>query len=140
MFSVRSRAETYGQSQATQRYHSESTSIYTLIFKETKPNGDGEGNSYLINRLVVKFTDKVEAEEIFIDHQNGRVILEAPHLPKGSKETESDRRMYYFNNLIRSVEAIATIGISHIYLVLDEDGRKELELTKAPKKKSKKAD
>ena len=111
--------------------------LNALSSSKGKNHSNGEGSSYLINRLVVKFTDSVEAEEIFLDYQNGRVVLEAPLLPKGSKETESDRRMYYYNNLIRSVEAIATIGITHIYLVLDENGREELELQKSGKKKRK---
>ena len=98
---------------------------------------NGESSSYLINRLVVKFTDSVDAEEIFIDYENGRVVLEAPKLPDESEQNETDRRMYYYNNLIRSVEAIATIGITHIYLVLDDEGRKELEAQKTRKKKSK---
>lgn len=98
---------------------------------------NGESSSYLINRLVVKFTDSVEAEEIFIDYENGRVVLEAPKLPDESEQNETDRRMYYYNNLIRSVEAIATIGITHIYLVLDDEGRKELETQKAKSKKRK---
>lgn len=96
---------------------------------------NGESSSYLINRLVVKFTDSVEAEEIFIDYENGRVVLEAPILPSESTQNETDRRMYYYNNLIRSVEAIATIGITHIYLVLDDEGRKELENLKSKRKK-----
>lgn len=95
----------------------------------------GESSSYLINRLVVKFTNSVEAEEIFIDYENGRVVLEAPLLKKQSDQNETDRRMYYYNNLIRSVEAIATIGITHIYLVLDDDGRRELETHNSKRKK-----
>lgn len=98
---------------------------------------NAEGSSYLINRLVVNFTDRVEAEEIFVDYPNGQVILEAPKVPNESGKNETDRRMYYFNNLIRSVEAIATIGITHIYLVLDDEGRKELETKKAQKKRTK---
>lgn len=96
---------------------------------------NSESSSYLINRLVVRFTKSVEAEEIFIDYENGRVVLEAPPLPNESAQSETDRRMYYYNNLIRSVEAIATIGITHIYLVLDDEGRKELEAQKAKRKK-----
>lgn len=96
---------------------------------------NGESSSYLINRLVVKFTKSVEAEEIFIDYENGRVVLEAPPLPDESEQNQTDRRMYYYNNLIRSVEAIATIGITHIYLVLDDDGRKELEAQKSKRRK-----
>ncbi|MGE3682325.1 MAG: hypothetical protein AB7G93_11425 [Bdellovibrionales bacterium] len=96
---------------------------------------NGETASYLINRLVVKFTDSVDAEEIFIDYENGRVVLEAPILKGESDQNETDRRMYYYNNLIRSVEAIATIGITHIYLVLDDEGRKELEAQKTKGRK-----
>ena len=98
----------------------------------------GETNSYLLNRLVVKFTDSVEAEEIYIDYQNGRVVLEAPIFSKESEQSETDRRMYYHSNLIRSVEALATIGITHVYLVLDDEGRRELELEKRRPQKSKK--
>lgn len=109
--------------------------LNALSNSKPKGNHNGESSSYLINRLVVKFTDNVEAEEIHIDHQNGRVVLEAPIHSKESDQSETDRRMYYYSNLIRSVEAIATIGITHIYLVLDEEGRKELETEKAKRKK-----
>ena len=112
--------------------------LNALSNSKSKGQNNGESSSYLINRLVVKFTDSVDAEEIYIDYQNGRVVLEAPLHSKESDQSETDRRMYYYNNLIRSVEAIATIGITHIYLVLDEEGRKELETQKAKRKKKNK--
>ena len=108
--------------------------LNALSNSKAKGQKNGESSSYLINRLVVRFTDSVEAEEIYIDYQNGRVVLEAPLQSKDSDQGETERRMYYFNNLIRSVEAIATIGITHIYLVLDEEGRKELESQRKKKK------
>ena len=111
--------------------------LSALASTKSSKNGkhNGESNSYLINRLVVKFTDNVEAEEIFIDYENGRIVLEAPLESKESGSNETERRMYYYSNLIRSVDAIATIGITHIYLVLDDDGRRELESQKAKAKK-----
>lgn len=122
-----------------EHYKKVRTAILSAL-SNSKGNGrpKGENSSYLINRLVVKFTKSVEAEEVFIDYENGRIVLEAPMLPKESDQNETDRRMYYYNNLIRSVEAIATIGITHIYLVLDDEGRKELETEKAKRKKKSK--
>lgn len=120
-----------------EHYKKVRSAILSALSSSKNGNGrrNSESSSYLINRLVVKFTKSVEAEEIFIDYENGRVVLEAPPLPNESEQSETDRRMYYYNNLIRSVEAIATIGITHIYLVLDDEGRKELEAQKAKRKK-----
>lgn len=120
-----------------EHYKKVRSAILTALSSAKGGNGkrNGESSSYLINRLVVKFTKSVDAEEIFIDYENGRVVLEAPPLPDESEQNQTDRRMYYYNNLIRSVEAIATIGITHIYLVLDDEGRKELEAQKAKRKK-----
>ena len=83
--------------------------------------------SYLVNRLVINFTSKVKSEEIFIDFLSGQVVLEAPVLKKETSEEQKNRRLAYLSNLLRSVEAIATIGITHIYLALSDEGRKQLE-------------
>lgn len=93
--------------------------------KKTAPH-----ESYLINRLVINFTSRVKSEEIFIDYLNGQVVLEAPILKKETSEEQKNRRLAYLSNLLRSVEAIATIGIAHIYLVLSDEGRKDLEKKK----------
>jgi len=86
-----------------------------------------EDSSYLLNRLVIQFSSKFEEEQIYLDYANGQVILEAPKGAHESKSSLSQRRMSYYGNLIRSVEAMATIGITHIYLVLEDEGRFQLE-------------
>jgi len=87
-------------------------------------------SSYLLNRLVIQFSSKFEEEQIYLDYANGQVVLEAPRDARESKSSLSQRRMSYYGNLIRSVEAMATIGITHIYLVLEDAGRFQLEKTR----------
>lgn len=111
--------------------------ISALSISSGRKKGEKQ-SSYLINRMVVKFTDEVDAEEISIDYENGRIVLEAPKVAKNSQMSETDLRLYYYSNLIKYVEAMATIGITHIYLVLDDDGRKEVDGQKSKSRKKKK--
>ncbi len=102
--------------------------LKALLNSKVRGTQKESNSSFLISRLVVRFTNSIKAEEIFIDYRNGCVVLEAPKPEDDSPKELTDRRMYYFSSLVRSVEAIATIGITHVYLVLDDKGRKELEL------------
>lgn len=84
------------------------------------------GNSYLIDRLVINFTTKVETEEIYIDYLNSRIILDAPIIINESRPNQDRRRLEYLSILVKSVEAIVTTGVSHIYLALCDEGREKL--------------
>jgi hypothetical protein len=111
---------------SVEHYRAVRTAILNaLSTKKAKTSSKNE--SYMINRLVVSFTARVKHEEIYIDHINGQVVLEAPLIKKETTEHQKQRRLSYLSNLVRSVEAISTIGITHIYLTLDDKGRRQLE-------------
>ena len=86
------------------------------------------GEPYLLSRLVVNFSTETKEEQIYLDYLRGEVVLEAPMTLRESPESLAERRMNYFGSLLRSVEAMTTIGITHIYLVLNNEGRRKLEI------------
>jgi len=98
---------------------------------------NGKGDSFIFDRLKVHFSSKYNAEEIWLDHVNGHIVLEAP-LEKGeTKESLRARRMEYHGQLLRHIEVMTSIGITTVYLLLDDQGRKEVEKTKAKTRKKK---
>lgn len=94
---------------------------------DDKKTSSFSGNSFLIDRLIVNFTSKVETEEIFIDYLNSRIILEAPIMLNEARDGQNRRRLEYLSVLVKSVESIVTTGVSHIYLSLCDEGREKIE-------------
>jgi len=86
--------------------------------------------SYLFDGIEVEFDSKVENEQIYLDYQRSKIVLKAPRIPRESKEMKRKRIMYYHGELLKSVEAMKTIGITTIFLVISETGRKKLEKLK----------
>ena len=84
-----------------------------------------KGDSYIFDRLKVDFSTRYKAEEIWLDHINGHIVLEAPMRKNESKESLQARRMEYHGQLLRQVEAMTSIGIATVYLLLDDNGRKD---------------
>ena len=105
------------------------TSIIRALTKG-KSKGRKPGPSFLIDRLVVDISTKYQREELWIDYENSKIVLEVPKLFGDTKEAIRLKKESYYSNMLRSVEALATIGITHIYLVLDEKGREQLEAQK----------
>lgn len=90
-------------------------------------NKDVQGDSYIFDRLKVEFSTKYKAEEIWLDHVNGHIILEAPQRKNESRESLKARRMEYHSILLKQVEVMTSIGITIIYLLLDDRGRKQVD-------------
>lgn len=83
-------------------------------------------DSYLFDGLIIEFDRRYEVEEIFLDHLNSKVVLRAP---RGSRERDSQlaaRRVNYLTQMMREIETMRTIGVTQIFLALEERGRKKL--------------
>ena len=84
-----------------------------------------KGDSYIFDRLKVDFSTRYKAEEIWLDHINGHIVLEAPIQRGESQESLHARRLKYQSQLLTQIEAMTSIGIATVYLLLDENGRKD---------------
>ena len=90
-----------------------------------KLNKKSKGDSYIFDRLKINFSTKNKEEEIWLDHINGHIVLEAPKRMNESKESLKSRRMEYHGQLLRQIEAMTSIGVTIVYLLLNETGRKQ---------------
>ena len=90
-------------------------------------NSDG---SYLFDGIEVEFDSKIDNEQIYLDYHRSKIVLKAPKVSRESKDVKRKRIMYYHGELLKSVEAMKTIGITTIFLVISESGRKKLEKLK----------
>ena len=97
-------------------------------------NKNSQGDSYIFDRIKISFSTKFKAEEIWLDHVNGHIILEAPQRKNESKESLKSRRMEYHGMLLKQVEAMTSIGITLVYLLLDEQGRRDVDKSLGRKK------
>ena len=86
-----------------------------------------KGDSYIFDRLKVDFSLRHKAEEVWLDHINGHVVLEAPMRKGESRESLQVRRMEYHGQLLKQVEAMTSIGMATIYALLDDSGRREVK-------------
>ena len=89
---------------------------------------DSDGTSYLFDGLEVNYKKEQTHESIFLDHLNSKIVIQAPVAPNENEETLRKRTMFYHMELLKSVEQMKVHGISSIYLVLSEEGRKKLAL------------
>ena len=103
-----------------------------------KHNKKSKGESYIFDRLKVVFSTKHKAEEIWLDYINGHIVLEAPKKKNESSASLKSRRMEYYGQLLRQVEAMTSIGVTIVYLLLNKEGKRSLEKSLARKKTNKK--
>ena len=101
-----------------------------------KQSKNSKGDSYIFDRLKVDFSTQYKSEEIWLDHINGHIVLEAPMRKGESKEILQARRMEYHGQLLKQVEAMTSIGIATVYLLLDENGRKDIRSYRKKKTRS----
>ncbi|MCY4643045.1 MAG: hypothetical protein OXB88_00340 [Bacteriovoracales bacterium] len=91
-----------------------------------KRDKNSHGDSYIFDRLKIDFSTKYKAEEIWLDHVNGHIVLEAPMKRNESKVSLKARRIEYYGAILKQVEAMTSIGITIVYLLLDDQGRKDV--------------
>lgn len=91
-----------------------------------KNHQSSQGGSYIFDRLKIEFSTNYKAEEVWLDHINGHIVLEAPMEKNESKDSLTVRRMEYHGQLLRQVEAMTAIGVTIVYLLLDDQGRKDV--------------
>ena len=89
---------------------------------------ESDSTSYLFDGLKVEFKKEQTHESILFDHLNSKIVVQAPIKPNESEEILRKRTMLYHMELLKSVEQMKVHGISSIYLVLSEEGRKKLSL------------
>ena len=92
-----------------------------------------KGDSYIFDRLRVDFSTQYKAEEIWLDHINGHIVLEAPMRRSENKESLHFRRLEYQGQLLRQLEAMTSIGITTVYLLLNDEGRKNTKIKRERK-------
>lgn len=85
-----------------------------------------KSSSYLFDGLEIEFVRGLKYESIFLDHINSKIILKAPTKARENEENRRKRIMFYYAQLITSVEQMKVHGISSIYLALSEAGRKKI--------------
>jgi hypothetical protein len=83
--------------------------------------------SYLFDGFMIAFRNDIETEEIYLDHLKSKIVLMAPTIKGEGAEARRKRTMFYHGELLKSVEAMKAIGITTIYLVISEQGRKKLD-------------
>lgn len=103
--------------------------VRTNILKKLahgKHQKNSKGDSYMFDRLRVDFSTQFKSEEIWLDHINGYIVLQAPMRKSENKDSLSSRRLQYYGQLIKQIESMTAIGVATIFLLLDESGRKQL--------------
>lgn len=94
--------------------------------------------SSLYEGIVVEFSTEYKAEEVHLDAFRSLMVLRAP-LKKGESQISlNQRRMQYLGQLLMSVEAMKTVGISQVYLSLKPEGRRRISKPESKQSKSKK--
>jgi hypothetical protein len=108
---------------------------YKTVFQEltqalfnTKKKGS---YFYLYDGIKIEFSPKYKEEEIVLDLAQSKIILRAPRKKYESSQILSERRMQYLTQLMQSVEAMKTIGITQIYLTLTDEGKEKLKQKKS---------
>lgn len=87
--------------------------------------------SSLYEGIQIEFSTQYTEEEIYLDAFASKIVLKAPIQKGESVASLQARRMHYFEQLLRPVEAMKTIGIAQIYMSLKEDGRKKISKQRA---------
>lgn len=82
--------------------------------------------SSLYEGIRIEFSTQYSDEEIFLDNFESKIVLRAPKKKGESEDSLRTRRLYYFEQLLHSVEAMKTTGIATIYLTLKDTGRKKI--------------
>jgi hypothetical protein len=82
--------------------------------------------SCLYEGIRVEFSQSMREEEVVLDAFNSKIVLRAPKRKGESIASLTARRMEYLKELLRPVEAMRTIGVAQIYLVLKAEGRKRI--------------
>lgn len=97
-----------------------------LAADRERRNSRSTSGSSLYEGIQIEFSTQYEEEEVYLDAFASKIILRAPKRKGESAASLQARRMYYFEQLLRPVEAMKTIGIAQIYLSLKAEGRKKI--------------
>ena len=98
-----------------------------LSLAKKKHKKDLKGCAFIFDRIRVSFSTKHKVTEIWLDHINGHIVLEAPKAKNESKISLENRRMQYHSQLLKHVDAMTSVGIATLYLLLNDEGRKRLD-------------
>lgn len=93
--------------------------VYRNLIKALTDGDEQSFSSYLFDGIQVEFGD-YDCEELYLDYLNSKIVL---RVPQASEESKSEKRLYYISYLIRSVEAMKSVGINQIYLSLLPEGQ-----------------
>lgn len=117
--------ENEGVFRDTEHFRTVASTITRALFGQRRIHH--HQSTYFFDTLQVEFSTSQREEEIYLDYLNSKVILRAPQRSREAEKSMGKRRMHYLGFMLKYVEAMKVLGITHIYLAISAEGRAKLE-------------